>query len=87
MLKPNRLRCAIALPLLICGCQFYSTLRIQPVAVQCQPVPKPGGVVHGGARAQRDPAHAQRIIAITDEGDRGMIALAACQAYVRGVSH
>ncbi|MHC8334567.1 lysis system i-spanin subunit Rz [Pseudomonas sp. LB3P25] len=45
------------------------------------------GVVHGGARARLDPAHAQRIIAITDEGDRGMIALAACQAYVRGVSH
>ncbi|UVM48552.1 lysis protein [Pseudomonas sp. B21-015] len=45
------------------------------------------GVVHGGARAQLDPAHAQRIVAITDEGDRGLIALAACQAYVRGVSH
>jgi hypothetical protein len=41
-------------------------------------------MVHGGARARLDPAHAQRIIAITDEGDRGMIALAACQAYVRG---
>lgn len=41
MLKPTRLACAIALPLLICGCQSSSTLRIQPVAVQCQPVPKP----------------------------------------------
>lgn len=41
MLKPIRLACAIALPLLICGCQSSSTLRIQPVAVQCQPVPKP----------------------------------------------
>jgi hypothetical protein len=46
-----------------------------------------GGVDHATVRAQLDPAHAQRIIAITDEGDRGMIALAACQAYVRGVSH
>ena len=46
-----------------------------------------GGVVHGGARARLDPAHAQRIIGITDEGDRGLIALAACQAYVREVSH
>ena len=45
-----------------------------------------GGVVHGGARARLDPAHAQRIIAITDAGDQGLIALAACQAYVREVS-
>ena len=42
-----------------------------------------GGVVHGGARARLDSAHAQRIIAITDTGDQGLIALAACQAYVR----
>ena len=45
-----------------------------------------GGVVHGGVRARLDPAHAQRIISITDEGDRGLIALKACQAYVREVS-
>ena len=45
-----------------------------------------GRVVHGSTRAQLDPAHAQRIIGITDEGDRGLIALAACQAYVREVS-
>lgn len=44
------------------------------------------GVVHGGARAQLDPAHAQRIIGITDAGDQGLIALAACQAYVKSVS-
>ena len=44
-----------------------------------------GGVVHGGARAELDPAHAQRIIGITDAGDRGLIALAACQGYVREV--
>lgn len=42
-----------------------------------------GGVVHGGTRARLDPAHAQRIIGITDAGDQGLIALAACQAYVR----
>lgn len=41
------------------------------------------GLVHGAIRADLDPAHAQRIIAITDEGDRGLIALKACQAYVR----
>ena len=46
-----------------------------------------GGVVHGGARARLDPAHAQRIVAITDAGDQGLIALAACQAYVREISH
>jgi len=45
-----------------------------------------GGVVHGGARARLDPAHAQRIIGITDAGDQGLIALAACQAYVREVA-
>src|SRR5471032_3394146 len=42
-----------------------------------------GGVVHGPTRAQLDPAHAQRIIGITDFGDQGLIALAACQDYVR----
>ena len=46
----------------------------------------PGGVDHAAVRARLDPAHAQRIIAITDEGDRGLIALQACQAYVRAVS-
>lgn len=43
------------------------------------------GVVHAARRAQLDPAHAQRIIGITDAGDRGLIALRACQAYVRGI--
>lgn len=46
----------------------------------------PGGVVDGAIRAQLDPAHARRIIAITDEGDRGLIALKACQAYVREIT-
>jgi hypothetical protein len=45
-----------------------------------------GSVVHGPTRAQLDPAHAQRIIGITDAGDRGLIALAACQAYAKEVS-
>lgn len=45
-----------------------------------------GRVVHGAARAQLDPAHAQRIVGITDAGDRGLIALAACQAYAKEVS-
>jgi hypothetical protein len=45
--------------------------------------PAPGGMVHGAVRARLDPAHAQRIIAVTDTADRGLIALQACQAYVR----
>ncbi len=40
---------------------------------------------HATVRAGLEPAHARRIIAITDEGDRGLIALQACQAYVREV--
>ena len=44
------------------------------------------GVVHGPTRAELDPAHAQRIIGVTDDGDQGLIALAACQAYVTEIS-
>ncbi|MFJ2282828.1 lysis system i-spanin subunit Rz [Pseudomonas sp. NPDC087803] len=46
----------------------------------------PGGVDHATVRARLDPAHAQRIIAITATGDRGLIALQACQAYVRALA-
>ena len=56
----------------------------------CAPVPAATGaarVDHGSVRARLDPAHARRIIAITDDGDRGLIALRACQAYVRALSH
>ena len=45
-----------------------------------------GGVVHGAHRARLDPAHAQRIIGITGDGDQGLIALQACQAYAKEVS-
>nr|WP_272880997.1 lysis system i-spanin subunit Rz [Pseudomonas fragi] len=45
-----------------------------------------GSVVHGSCRAQLDPAHSQRIIRITDGGDQGLIALAACQKYVEVIS-
>jgi len=45
-----------------------------------------GCVDHAAVRARLDPAHAQRIVAITDEGDRGLIALQACQAYVREIT-
>lgn len=45
-----------------------------------------GGVDHATVRARLDPAHAQRIVDITGEGDRGLIALQACQAYVRALA-
>ena len=45
-----------------------------------------GGVVHGSYRARLDPAHAQRIIGITGDGDQGLIALQACQTYAKEVS-
>ncbi|WP_439864950.1 lysis system i-spanin subunit Rz [Pseudomonas antarctica] len=47
--------------------------------------PGAAGVAHAARRAQLDPAHAQRIVAITDDGDNAVIALRACQAYVRAV--
>ena len=47
--------------------------------------PGAGGVVHAAGRAQLDPAHAQRIIGITDAGDQGLIALKACQAYINAL--
>lgn len=54
----------------------------------CDVPPTPGavGVVHAARRAQLDPAHAQRIVSITNEGDRGIIALTACQSYVRQIT-
>ncbi|MFN1268458.1 lysis system i-spanin subunit Rz [Pseudomonas lundensis] len=46
----------------------------------------PGRLVHGAARAQLDRAHAQRIIGIIGDGDQGLIALKACQAYAKEIS-
>ncbi|MGN2411174.1 lysis protein [Pseudomonas syringae] len=45
------------------------------------------GMVHGSPRGELDPAAAGRIVAITDYGDQGLIALKACQAYVREIAH
>ena len=44
------------------------------------------GMVYGAHRARLAPAHAQRIIGITGDGDQGLIALQACQAYAKEVS-
>ena len=48
--------------------------------------PGAGSVVHAARRAQLDPAHSQRIIRITDDGDNAIIALRACQAYVSAIA-
>ncbi|WP_426160462.1 lysis system i-spanin subunit Rz [Pseudomonas sp. DWR1-3-2b2] len=66
-----------------------SVLLAEDPASGCNVPSTPGavGVVHAVRRAQLDPAHAQRIIAITDEGDNGLIALRACQDYVRAIKH
>ncbi len=65
------------------------SVLLEDSASGCDVPAAPGavGVVHAARRAQLDPAHAQRIIAITDGGDQGLIALRACQAYVRAVAH
>ena len=41
MLNATRLLFAIALPLLMSGCQSFSTARTQPVAATCLPPPAP----------------------------------------------
>ncbi|QZA52600.1 lysis system i-spanin subunit Rz [Pseudomonas sp. 2hn] len=46
-----------------------------------------GSVVHGAIRAYLDSEHAQRIIKITSEGDRAIIALRACQKYIKNLSN
>ena len=50
-----------------------------------QTATSPGVVVYGAHRAQLDPAHAQRIIGITSDGDQGLIALQACQTYINKI--
>lgn len=45
----------------------------------------PAGVDDDQARAELDPAHGQRIVGITADGDEGLIALAGLQEYVATV--
>ena len=65
-----------------------SVLLAEDPASSCNVPTTPGavGVVHAARRAQLDPAHAQRIVAITDDGDNAIIALRACQAYARAIA-
>ena len=81
--KQARLRDRLATADLRLSVQLDAT-----AATGCDGVQAPtctGGVVHGSCRTRLDPAHAQRIIGITDEGDQGLIALKACQAYVQQI--
>jgi len=65
-----------------------SVLLAEDPASSCNVPTTPGavGVVHAARRAQLDPAHSQRIIRITDDGDNAIIALRACQAYVTAIA-
>ena len=66
------------------------SVQLDAAATGCdavQTAPSASGVVYGAHRAQLDPAHAQRIIGITSDGDQGLIALQACQDYAREVSY
>lgn len=65
-----------------------SVLLAEDSASGCNVPTTPGtaGVVHAARRAQLDPAHSQRIIRITDDGDNAIIALRACQAYVGAIA-
>ena len=73
-LAPADLRLSVQLDASVTGCD----------AVQA--TTSTGGVVYGAHRARLEPAHAQRIIGITGDGDQGLIALQACQAYAKKVS-
>ncbi|MGE8409502.1 MAG: lysis protein [Pseudomonas sp.] len=66
-----------------------SVLVAEPAAGSCGGLPTTAGtgrVDYGTARAELDPTHAQRIVGIVGDGDQGLIALRACQAYVRGIA-
>ena len=69
------LRLSVQLDATTTGCD-----RVQSTTGACR-------VVHGSYRVQLDHAHAQRIIGITGDGDQGLIALQACQAYARQITN
>ena len=82
--KQARLRDRLATADLRLSVQLDATAATGCDAVQA--TTSTGGVVYGAHRAQLDRAHAQRIIGITGDGDHGLIALQACQAYARAVA-
>lgn len=82
MLKPTRLACVIALPLLICGCQSYSTPPITASGDTVSAAAPTGGVVHGATRSQQS-ARMLNELSASPMTALGLIALAACQAYAK----
>ena len=82
--KQARLRDRLATAELRLSVQLDATSA--PGCDAVQPSTRASGVVYGAHRARLDPAHAQRIIGITGDGDQGLIALQACQAYAKEVS-
>ena len=82
--KQARLRDRLATADLRLSVQLDATAATGCDAVQA--TTSTGGVVYGAHRARLEPAHAQRIIGITGDGDQGLIALQACQAYAKKVS-
>ena len=82
--KQARLRDRLATADLRLSVQLDATAATSCDAVQA--TTSTSGMVYGARRARLDPAHAQRIIRITDAGNDGLIALAACQVYAREVS-
>ena len=82
--KQARLRDRLATADLRLSVQLDATAETGCEGVQAST--SSGGMVHGARTAQLDPAHAQRIIGITSDGDQGLIALQACQAYAKEVS-
>ena len=82
--KQARLRDRLATADLRLSVQLDATAATGCDAVQA--TTSTGGVVYGAHRAQLDRAHAKRIIGITGDGDQGLIALQACQAYARAVA-
>ena len=79
--KQTRLRDRLATADLRLSVKLDATTATSCDAVQA--TTSPGGMVYDARRTQLDPAHAERIIGITGDGDQGLIALQACQAYVR----
>jgi prophage endopeptidase len=62
-------------------------IRLSVLASQCRSNSETGatGLDDGRVRADLDPAHGERVIRITREGDRAIRALSALQEYVRRV--
>lgn len=57
--------------------------RLSVLAASCTAGPATTGLGHAEARAELDPAAAERIVAIANDGDDAIRALSALQDYVR----